>query len=185
MWITANGSPLIDFRVALRPQRPYRLLGTGNPGRPPRLSHSSWALATLNDSGDLDHSATKDCMDNPRQQLASWLQHTCGLQCWPRTRNINSDEQIIKRVYCFNNNPTLERRWKWTFLCNHPHVWLNSSLCSGPMLPSKPTMISEPPPPLHPPPKKNKTNTHTHKKKTTTTTTTKLRYSPIVQQQLN
>ena len=27
--------------VALRPQRPYELLGAGNPGRPPRLSHSS------------------------------------------------------------------------------------------------------------------------------------------------
>ena len=29
------------FSVALRPQRPYGLLGTGSPGRPPRLSHSS------------------------------------------------------------------------------------------------------------------------------------------------
>ena len=26
--------------VALRPQKPYGLLGTGSPGRPPRLSHS-------------------------------------------------------------------------------------------------------------------------------------------------
>ena len=32
------------FNVALRPQRPYGLLGMGIPGRPPRLSHSSWAL---------------------------------------------------------------------------------------------------------------------------------------------
>ena len=31
----------IDFSVALRPQRPYGLLGTGSPGRPPRRSHSS------------------------------------------------------------------------------------------------------------------------------------------------
>ena len=30
--------------VALRPQRPYGLLRTGNPGRPPPLSHSSWAV---------------------------------------------------------------------------------------------------------------------------------------------
>ena len=30
-----------SFSVALRPQRPYGLLGTGSPGRPPRLSHSS------------------------------------------------------------------------------------------------------------------------------------------------
>ena len=34
----------LKFRVALRPQRPYGLLGTGSPGRPPRLSHGSWAL---------------------------------------------------------------------------------------------------------------------------------------------
>ena len=30
-----------EFNVALRPQRPYGLLGTGNPGRPPRPSRSS------------------------------------------------------------------------------------------------------------------------------------------------
>ena len=32
------------FSVALRPQRLYGLLGTGSPGRPPRLSRSSWVL---------------------------------------------------------------------------------------------------------------------------------------------
>ena len=30
-----------SFTVALRPQRPQRLSGTGSPGRPPPLSHSS------------------------------------------------------------------------------------------------------------------------------------------------
>ena len=35
-------SPL--FSVALHPQRPYRLLGTGRPGRAPLLSHSSLLL---------------------------------------------------------------------------------------------------------------------------------------------
>ena len=34
------------FSVALRPQRPYGLLGTGSPVRLPRLSHSSRALNT-------------------------------------------------------------------------------------------------------------------------------------------
>ena len=33
--------------VALQPQWGYRLLGMGNPGCPPLLSHSSWALKTL------------------------------------------------------------------------------------------------------------------------------------------
>ena len=32
---------VFEFSAALRPQRPYGLLGTGSPGRPPRLSHSS------------------------------------------------------------------------------------------------------------------------------------------------
>ena len=32
------------FSVTSRPQRPEGLLGTGSPGRPPRLSHSSCAL---------------------------------------------------------------------------------------------------------------------------------------------
>ena len=31
------------FNVALRPRRAYGVLGTGSPGRPPRLTHSSWA----------------------------------------------------------------------------------------------------------------------------------------------
>ena len=35
---------LWSFSVALRPQKPSGLLGTGSPGGPPRLSHSSWAL---------------------------------------------------------------------------------------------------------------------------------------------
>ena len=35
---------LSEFSVALRQQRPSGLLGTGSPGRPPRLSHSSRAL---------------------------------------------------------------------------------------------------------------------------------------------
>ena len=29
------------FSVALRPQRLYALLGTGRPGRPPRLTHTA------------------------------------------------------------------------------------------------------------------------------------------------
>ena len=32
---------VLSFNVALRPQRPYGLLGTESPGRPPRLPHSS------------------------------------------------------------------------------------------------------------------------------------------------
>ena len=35
---------VFEFRVALRPQRPYGLWGTYSPGRPPRHSHSPWAL---------------------------------------------------------------------------------------------------------------------------------------------
>ena len=34
-----------DLSVALCPQGPYRLLGTGSPRRPPGLSHSPWALS--------------------------------------------------------------------------------------------------------------------------------------------
>ena len=34
-----------QFNVALRPQRPYGLLGTWSPGRPPRLPHSYYPYA--------------------------------------------------------------------------------------------------------------------------------------------
>ena len=39
---------VIDFsNAALRPQSLYGLLETRSPGRPPRLSHSSWALYVI------------------------------------------------------------------------------------------------------------------------------------------
>ena len=36
-----------EFNVVFRLQRSCGLLGTGSPGQPPRLSHSSWALSLL------------------------------------------------------------------------------------------------------------------------------------------
>ena len=38
---TATRQHKFEFNAALRPQKPYGILGTGSPGRPPRLSHSS------------------------------------------------------------------------------------------------------------------------------------------------
>ena len=38
---------MFKFSIAWHPQRPQWLLGTGSPGRPPRLAHSSWALTWL------------------------------------------------------------------------------------------------------------------------------------------
>ena len=49
--------PQFKFRVALRPQRPFRLLEAGSPGWPPRLSHSSWALRSHICSGRICHRA--------------------------------------------------------------------------------------------------------------------------------
>ena len=45
-WLRTARTDLMRFKfsVALRPQRSYGLLGTGSPGWPPPLSHSSWAL---------------------------------------------------------------------------------------------------------------------------------------------
>ena len=43
-WQAAAVLRVLSFIVALRPQRPHGLLETGSPGRPPRFSHSSWAL---------------------------------------------------------------------------------------------------------------------------------------------
>ena len=36
---------IFKFSVAVRPQRPYGLLGTGSPGGPPPLSHSFWGTS--------------------------------------------------------------------------------------------------------------------------------------------
>ena len=38
--LSSGLSVVHSFSVALRPQRPYRLLGTMSPGHPPPLSHS-------------------------------------------------------------------------------------------------------------------------------------------------
>ena len=49
-WATIPNKPTVSvdvkqhFNQALWPQRPKGLSGTGSPGRPPRLSHSSWTL---------------------------------------------------------------------------------------------------------------------------------------------
>ena len=46
-----GGGGGVEFNVGLRPQRPYGLLGTGSPGRPPpRLSHTGpelWSSSSL------------------------------------------------------------------------------------------------------------------------------------------
>ena len=52
------------FNVAWRPQRLYELLWTGSPGRPPQLSHSSWAL-----KGEGVERALKYCYTKSRQVL--------------------------------------------------------------------------------------------------------------------
>ena len=44
-WIHALfKTDMFCFSVSLRPQKPSGLLGTGNPGWPPRLPYSSWTL---------------------------------------------------------------------------------------------------------------------------------------------
>ena len=45
-----NSGRDFQFSVPFRPQKPSGLLGTGSPGRPPRLSHSSWALEETSSS---------------------------------------------------------------------------------------------------------------------------------------
>ena len=50
------------FSVALRPQKPLGLLGTGSPGRPPRLSHSPRALGFLRNTW----SFTNECNNKLR-----------------------------------------------------------------------------------------------------------------------
>ena len=39
-------SVVVQFNVALCPQRPLGLFGTGSPGWPPQLSHCSWAVSS-------------------------------------------------------------------------------------------------------------------------------------------
>ena len=45
--LLSSGANTRLFNDTLRPQRPYGLFGTGSPGRPPRLSHSSWTLLPI------------------------------------------------------------------------------------------------------------------------------------------
>ena len=59
------------FTVALRPQRPCGLLGTGSPGRPPLLSHSSWVL-TLCFTSTLGLLGTVSPGRPPRLSHSSW-----------------------------------------------------------------------------------------------------------------
>ena len=61
------------FSAALRPQRPYGLLGTGSPGRPPRLSHSSSAL-TMRSSSMLLYAQRRERILGPRTATSAFTQ---------------------------------------------------------------------------------------------------------------
>ena len=74
----------VKFSVALRPQRPYGLLGPGNPGRPSRLSHSSWPLSSRLLHCCFTSTESKGLLGTgspgwpPRLLHSSW-----ALQSWP------------------------------------------------------------------------------------------------------
>ena len=58
------------FNVALRPQGPQGLFGTGSPARLPRLSHSSWALYSSRVRIQCCFTSTKTI--RPRLSHSSW-----------------------------------------------------------------------------------------------------------------
>ena len=47
LWVTINHPQLCLVKVLLYVHTNIKLIRDGSPGRPPRLSHSSWALTTL------------------------------------------------------------------------------------------------------------------------------------------
>ena len=59
-WIWAS-----SMLLQLRQQRPYGLLGTGSPGRPPGLSHTSWALYFMLLYVHRDHGCRYRSMQRP------------------------------------------------------------------------------------------------------------------------
>ena len=70
------------FSVALHPQRPCGLLGTGSPGRPPRLSHSSWASMlpyVHRDHKDYQGSGAQDVYLDFHTAPELWAQVFCSV----------------------------------------------------------------------------------------------------------
>ena len=62
---------LLQCQVALHPQKPRGLLGTGSPGRPPRFSHSSCALIlspVINHTAILCHTR-RSSLQYPNQRV--------------------------------------------------------------------------------------------------------------------
>ena len=67
------------FGVALRPQRPYGLIGTGIQGQPPRLSHSSSGL-----KGPTPRGSQTKAPDSNQRFITVWPgTHTHGEPVWP------------------------------------------------------------------------------------------------------
>ena len=99
------------FTVALRPRRPYWLLGTGSPGRPPPLSHSSCgALAALQSCGR----RLGDVLGSVHCTLR------CLLNCILRTKHCQKGNKSTDTPLrtLFSQNVHLSARTK-----THTHTW--------------------------------------------------------------
>ena len=111
--------------AAPRPQRPYGLLGTGSPGRPPRPSHSFWALKGVQGPLFKIHKLIGALIQTKsvQQHYSSLSAFCCGNET-NRQRRFLMDRRIIR--VAANHTSGLCVMVVWQFveaLSLGPHQW--------------------------------------------------------------
>ena len=90
---------IFNYRVALRPQKPFGLLATGSPGWPPRLSHSSWPLTGLVQFYSTSTETARTISDGKPRTATSTF-----------TQLLTSDRPCSMLLYVHRDSPDYQRR---------------------------------------------------------------------------
>ena len=87
-----------NFSVALLPQKPPGLLGTGSPGQPPQLSHSFQELHHSNHPSFIVSTKIPmlnflSCLDGQSLTVTLIITHTCT---FPRKSKVRTHTQVLE-----------------------------------------------------------------------------------------
>ena len=89
------------FGVALRPQKPSGLLGTGSPGLPPQLVHSSWTLSRKQ-AGNTESSRRSEIprtRETPSLPVWGLLPASVGLEMEYKTRRRAIEQLFLNPIH--------------------------------------------------------------------------------------
>ena len=118
-----------SFSVALRPQRPYGLFGTGNPGRPPQLLHSSPALLSLRSVLPYVHRDRTDYLGRGTQDVH--LSFYTALQlCWFFVPFCLTDTETVRTIRDGESRTSTATLTQLLRSCSLQNLWFMDTVLS-------------------------------------------------------